>query len=189
MRAIQRFLAGDRRAFDVICTKYGPRLFAQACRFFKNEHDAANAVQDTFCKLISSLSKYDPDQRFENWLSTILRNRCRDLLRGKNRRRAGQLFDDMNVDAAAAGSLSADADAADPSKLAEKAEELAELKKAIEQLPSDERELIRRRYLDGQTGKQIADDLGLCESTVSDKLTKARCILVQILDRERGDVK
>jgi RNA polymerase sigma factor FliA len=60
-----------------------------------------------------------------------------------------------------------------PEELVARAELLAEVKRAIEQLPADEAELVRRHYLGGERFDRVAADLGLSKSWASRLHTRA----------------
>lgn len=54
----------------------------------------------------------------------------------------------------------------------------AELWKAVDELPADNAEVIRRKYQDGQTSKQISEALGVSITTVSNRHGRA-CDLIR----------
>jgi RNA polymerase sigma factor for flagellar operon FliA len=70
-----------------------------------------------------------------------------------------------------------------PEDLVARAELLAEVKTAIETLPADEAELVRRHYLGGERFDRVAQDLGLSKSWASRLHTRA---LGRLSKRLRG---
>ena len=68
-------------------------------------------------------------------------------------------------------------------KLYDKDTEL-QINNAIEQLPDRCREIFRRSYLEGQSHKDIASDLGIALSTVDNQIYKALKILRSLLSEE-----
>lgn len=79
-----RATAGDDEAWQRIVQIYGPLVYGWARRSGLQPQDAADATQETFAAVASSLPKYDPHRvgaTFRGWLWTIARNKAADLVR------------------------------------------------------------------------------------------------------------
>ena len=72
----------------------------------------------------------------------------------------------------------------DPPGDFERAEERRLVRQAVDTLPHPDREIFLRHYYYTQTVQEIADFMGLNESTVKTKLRRGRMKLKQILTRE-----
>jgi RNA polymerase sigma factor (sigma-70 family) len=66
-------------------------------------------------------------------------------------------------------------------------EESLQLAQALQQLPEDEREVLRLRYLEGQTLVQISEQLGLTKDAAVWLMQKGMRRLRQWLPRQDGE--
>ena len=69
---------------------YGELIFKTCFMMVKNKYDAEDIVQDTFMKYISHLADgnvFASDEHKKAWLLRVSQNKCKDLLKYKNRHR------------------------------------------------------------------------------------------------------
>ena len=119
---------------------------------------AEDAVQETFIKAYRNLSAFAGKSSEKTWLMKIAINTCRDLNRsGWMRLMDRRYTPDMLPEAAA--------------PFEEKEEELVI---AVMQLPFKLREVILLHYYQGMGTIEIADSLGISQSSVSGRLKRAR---------------
>ncbi len=79
----------DPAAMKEIAARFtGPALSA-ARQILSDGTLAEDAVQETLLRLVRDPHRYDPRRPFAHWFYTVLRNVCRDLLRGQARRAEG----------------------------------------------------------------------------------------------------
>ena len=67
---------------------YGELIFKTCFMMVKNKYDAEDIVQDTFMKYISYLAennRFESDEHKKAWLLRVSQNKCKDLLKYKNR--------------------------------------------------------------------------------------------------------
>ena len=67
---------------------YGELIFKTCFMMVKNKYDAEDIVQDTFMKYISHLADgnvFASDEHKKAWLLRVSQNKCKDLLKYKNR--------------------------------------------------------------------------------------------------------
>ena len=135
----------------------------------------ADALQDALLRAFGSDS-YDPAQgTFKTWFLAVVRNRCLDLLRQRQRRPQVE-FDETAF--AAVG--------ADPESLLARDEEASLVATELAGLPTEQREiLILREYLD-LSYAEIARVLSVPAGTVMSRLHRARSALAERL-RRRDD--
>lgn len=65
---------GDSKAFAKILSTYERRVRNLGCRFFKNELDCDDFVQDVFIKVYNGLSSFRGEAKFSTWLMRIAYN-------------------------------------------------------------------------------------------------------------------
>ncbi|WP_051688180.1 RNA polymerase sigma factor [Desulfofalx alkaliphila] len=82
---VKRAAKGDAHAFLKLSKQYQRGLYRVAFGMLGNEHDAADAVQETLLKAYRDVANLRNHQQFKSWLYRILTNRCIDILRQRQR--------------------------------------------------------------------------------------------------------
>jgi RNA polymerase sigma-70 factor (ECF subfamily) len=90
---VERSLAGDAEAFEVLVKRYGRAVYNVAGRFFRQPEVREDITQETFLKAYQALHTYRRGASFERWLMKIAVNACYDELRRMKRRREFSLAD------------------------------------------------------------------------------------------------
>ncbi len=75
---------GDRAAFEVVVHRYGPMLYRYARRMLTNEHDVADAVQETFVAAWRQLGTFRASSSLKTWLFSICARKIVDTYRVKS---------------------------------------------------------------------------------------------------------
>lgn len=125
--------------------EYERRLLGYALHLLGDVHAAADVVQDAFCQLC--LEK--PEQlngHLAAWLFTVVRHRALDRLRKEQTIRA-QVIN---------GSGEADAASIDPPRILEQADSHRQILRALDRLPGPQQEVVRLKFQQGLSYKQIA---------------------------------
>lgn len=159
---------GDVRAYQRLVERRIQRSFHTACAILGNEADAHDAVQDAFLSAWKNLPRLRSPATFDAWLSRILVNRCRDLLR---RRRRSQ---EVVLEAAHSIAGSDNPDSADA---------LA-IQGAFERLKVEQRHLLVLHHLHHLPVAAIARQLAIPTGTVKWRLHQARRALERALEDE-----
>lgn len=82
---VKRAIKGDAVAFLQLSEHYQSGLYKTAYGILGNEHDAADAVQETLLKSYNDVKKLRKPELFKNWLYRILVNRCIDIIRQRKK--------------------------------------------------------------------------------------------------------
>ena len=117
-------------------------------------------------------ASFAPEADVAPWLLTITRRTAIDLWRKERR---DVLTDDDGV-----------FDEATPGPSLESAWEAWEVRRALDALPDDEREVVRLHYLDGLTQTETAGRLGVPVGTVKSRSHRAHRRLGQLLSHVAG---
>jgi RNA polymerase sigma-70 factor (ECF subfamily) len=138
----------------------------------RNPHDAEDVVQDACVRAVRFFPGFrggDP----RAWLLKIVRNACYDF---SNAKRPVQDITEIDDDF-----FVADARAHGPEEIALQNDLNAQVRLAIEKLPSNFREILVLRELQEMTYREIAQITGMSAGTVMSTLSRAREKLRKIL--------
>jgi len=81
---IKKVMDGAVNDFEVLLRKYSPKVFAMLGHKVPQE-DIEAVAQEVFLSAFRSLGTYEALQPFENWLARIVRRRCCDYWRERER--------------------------------------------------------------------------------------------------------
>ena len=140
-----------REALD----RYEGPLLRYAVRFTGNVEEARDVVQDTFVKLCTA-DRARVDDHLAPWLFTVCRNRALDIRRKE--RRMNPLTEDQAQTLASADPV--------PSATAEHRDEYRRVIRALDTLPKKHQEVIRLKFQEELSYKEISEVTGLTVSNV-----------------------
>jgi RNA polymerase sigma-70 factor (ECF subfamily) len=162
----------DVERFERIVLPHLDDAYTLACYMLRDEHNAQDVVQDAVLRALRYFDGFrDGDARA--WLLAIVRNCC---LTWQHRHRADRLT--VSFGHEAAEQLS-DPDETDT--LAIERSERAVLERAVAALPTEFREVIVLREVQGLSYKEISDVVGVPIGTVMSRLARARKRLASAL--------
>jgi len=143
--------------------EYGRLVYAVAHKVLGDRTLAEDATQQTFVQAWKAAASYDPSRDLGPWLATIARRAAIDVHRRESRRSAQALEDVAPADPAVV--------TLPPS--AEQAYDVWEVRRAIDELPAEEQEVVRLQHLDGLTHAEVAARLGVPVGTVKSRSFRA----------------
>ena len=164
---LARFQAGDHSAVGDLYARYGGAVFTVAMSILRNRESAADATQQTFVKAWRNAGKFDTDREFAPWVYAIARRTAIDVLRSEKRRETVTISGEIEVIELPAG--------------IEGAWEAFEVRQAVDQLPAEERIVIRLTHLEGFTQSQAAEELGVAVGTIKSRSHRAHRRLASLL--------
>ena len=176
---LERAARGDVDAFDELLTPRLDRLFRMAIAITRSEADARDAVQDASVLAWRQLPGLRDRGRFDPWLSKIVVNACRGLLRRQRRVRHHESEMDPTDPREAENRAFAVPAAADSLG------ETQAIQQAFERLDPTSRSLIILHYVEGRPIAEISRVLGSPVGTVKWRLSNARRSLDRALEVER----
>ena len=154
-------------AFEILYKEYYVRVFGLCRKLLNSASQAEDATQETFMRAYRSFGKYDSDQPFWQWISTIASNHCIDVLRRGNR--AADLFGNEEAEMERVESSA-------PASLSQiiESEDASALNTAISQLPDKYRIPIALAYFHDASYDEIAEQLSISRNHVGVLLLRAR---------------
>jgi RNA polymerase sigma-70 factor (ECF subfamily) len=156
-------IRGDEDSFRVLVDRYRPRLYAVAYGMLHDGDQASDAVQDVFLKAYGSLHDYRGRGVFGAWIRRILVNHCLTLLRQRHRFLS---LEDLDQDL-----VSRDRS---PEEHAVEQSETDRIRAAMGRLPAHYRSALVLRCVEGLSYREIAQLLGVPDSTIETWIHRGR---------------
>ena len=144
-------------------------MYAVCLRYARSSSDAADILQDGFVKVFTKLEQFQFQGSFEGWVRRIMINTA---LRAYQRQR-------FNYESSGYENLPEAP--VEPDALALLSE--AELLRLITRLPDGYRVVFNMVAIEGYSHAEVADQLGIQESTSRSQLTKARRWLCEQVEK------
>ena len=161
-----RFVAGDPNAVRHIYRVHGKALFGVAFRILGDRGLAEEAVQQALLQAWRAADRFDPARSIAPWLTTITKRAAIDVYRREKRHRSDTLGDH---DSPVAGTSM------------EAIWEIYQVRRAIEQLNPEEREVLMMTHYSGMTHEAAAAKLEIPLGTVKSRSFRAYRKLTELL--------
>ncbi len=147
--AVRRAQSGDMEAFRFLYLRYKNNVYGYVLSIVRDEHDAEDATQHVFLKLMSVIRSYQPQKvPFTAWIIRVARNVAVDYQRDRRSIPCEEVF---------APSHPTDNCAS---------ERRWGLEQALDMLPDDQRDVVMLRHLVGLSPTEIAERMGRTEASV-----------------------
>jgi RNA polymerase sigma-70 factor (ECF subfamily) len=170
--------AGETSAFDILVARWEDKIRGVAYRVLGSEDEARDVAQEAFLKAYRGLVAFKQEARFSSWLYQIALNLCRDRLRRRKTRATVSL-----EEAEATGTVIVETRPGAHERLQQL--DLAHtVRRAIEALPDEQREVVVLKEYQGLTFLEIAQTLEVPVSTVKTRLYRGLGQLRLRLERE-----
>lgn len=179
---IKRILEGDINAFELLMTAYEKNVYNLALRMCSNPEDAADMTQEAFIKAYNSLPSFRGDSKFSVWLYRIVSNVCLDFLRKQKRRPSVSLS--LEDESGESVELQIPDESASPHKLLEQKLSREAVRRGLNELPPEHRQILILRELQGLSYDEISESLGLESGTVKSRIFRARKKLCAFLEKD-----
>ncbi len=172
---VLRLRKGDTPAGEVLVERYYQPLMRYLQRLAGNDHVAEELHQQTWLSVLDHLDRFDAGSTtggFKAWLFRIATNKANDLWRSRGRERAAK----------EGLKLVTDEESPAAGHRMEGSEQEEKLRRAIEQLPDSQRQVLLLRYYSGMKFVEIADMLGCPLNTALGRMHKAMLKLKQLME-------
>ncbi len=179
---IRRLRARDEAAWFELWEIFGPVIRGQLFKWGRGQirtETIRDLTQETLAALSGSIDRYDPSRgaRFSTWLLSIAKHVLGDEIDRRTAGKRGGGKRGISLDESFMGqSRLPEADEAYERDIfcAKVYAAIRATESASEFLPF---QVYRMRVFDGLSGKEVAEQLGVSEPTVSRHLTKVRAVL------------
>ena len=158
---IKKALHNNREAQQQLFEHFSPKMLGVCRQYVKDLHHAEDLMLQGFLKVFTNLQKFKNEGSFEGWIRRIMVNTCLSYLRKKN------LIDLTDEEYVFNGEAT------------ENLENCAveDIQKLIDRLPDGYKMVFNLFAIEGYKHSEIAEKLGISESTSKSQLFKARKLL------------
>lgn len=160
---IRKASNSNREAQQQLFEQHSPKMLGVCRQYVKDLHHAEDLLLQGFLKVFTNLHKFKHEGSFEGWIRRIMVNTCISYLRKKN---LVDLSDEEYVfNDAATDNLENTS--------------VEDIQKLIDKLPKGYKMVFNLFAIEGYKHSEIAEKLGVSESTSKSQLFKARKLLQQ----------
>lgn len=164
---VRRFVAGDPEAVRELYRRYSRPMYTVALRSLGDRGLAEEAVQQSFLQAWRAARKFDPERDVAPWLFTITKRVAVDLFRRERRHQRHETLD---------------RDIAELPPGFESAWLAWEVRRALDDVPAEERDVLAATHYLGLTHEQAAEQLGIPVGTVKSRSHRAHRRLAVLLE-------
>lgn len=170
---------GDASARRELVRRHRGAVYRLLRRLAKDDAQAEDLLQETFLTALQHLSAWRGEGTPRGWLFAIARSRVLMARRGG----AGRTESTEDTKLEALGLAAGWGTPLDPETLAARLEAHAVLEQALQALDDEAREVVTLRDLEGLSGEETAQALGLSLPAMKSRLHRARLALVAHVKR------
>ncbi|MDM7457130.1 MAG: RNA polymerase sigma factor RpoE [Tepidimonas sp.] len=193
---VQRAVAGDQRAFELLVIKYQRRVERLIGRLVRDTDLVPDLAQETFIRAYRALGQFRGDAQFYTWLYRIAVNTAKKALQELKRdplvsMSALHSGDDGDETSALEQELTVQvADTETPDAVLASKEIAQAVQAAVDALPTELAQAITLREIDGLSYEEIAQALDCPIGTVRSRIFRAReaisARIKPMLERQSG---
>lgn len=153
----------DANSFKQQFLPFHPKLYRIALALVGNRDDAEDILQDAYCKLWNKRTELKAVHNPEAFSVTLVKNMCFDFLRSPQANRYNEQIEKVNV-----------AYDSSPDKEIERADDLETVKRLIELLPENQKQVIKLVGWEDCSMKEIEEITNFTATNVRTLLSRAR---------------
>jgi RNA polymerase sigma-70 factor (ECF subfamily) len=177
---------GSNDAIGQLVQLWYPRIYNYAYKYFSDSDMAAEATQNTFIAMHKHIGSLKECAKLKSWLYTIISNQCRQESRNRKKTRW------LSFDTILPKKENSESPAWEISKPAYlnpessflQSELKASIKKCLQQLSVEQREVLLMKEYEGLKFREIAEILKVSENTVKSRLYYAFTHMRKLLEQE-----
>ena len=172
---VERTVAGDQKAFELLVIKYQRRIQRLIGRMVRDVDLVEDIAQETFIRAYRALHQFRGDAQFYTWLYRIAVNTAKKFLMEMKRDPvlSENQFKNDDDDETNSPGIELTSDETPESVLAAK-EIATAVNAAMDALPEDLRQAVVLREIDGLTYEEIAEVMNCPIGTVRSRIFRAR---------------
>ncbi len=181
---------GQQRAFRrLVELSHGPLLY-YVRKFISSMEEAQEVLQEIYLAVHKSLPRFEGKSKLTTWIYGMAHNKICDKLSDRYRQHEEYLdgLQPMSESEIVAGDLvrSSEWDLS-PDQVLIQNDLREKIKDAVESLPPQAKEIYHLRDVEGLSGEDVAQILGLSLAAVRVRLHRARNLIVEMVQKMEGN--
>ncbi len=166
---IARVLNGDTDAFGLLVDRYQNEFAGYAKYMTGSMEEAADVIQESLVRAFRALRRCHDRANFKGWLFRIVSNQCKTHLKRRRRRPTEPLSEEHQ----SPQDIGSEAEAADVRR---------RVHQALQELPTDQREALVLKYVEGLSLPEMTQQLKASASALKMRLLRGRAALREKLE-------
>ena len=182
---VKEFISGKTSSFELLLDRHKDKIYAFIMSKVRRPDLAEDLFHDTLIKVINSLKKgkYNEEGKFLSWVMRIAHNLVIDYFRKESKVKKVRSNNDFDI-----FNLIDNGDKLQEEVMIQN-QIHSDLKKIIEDLPCDQKEVVRLRYFEDMSFKQISDITGVSINTALGRMRYALINIRRISKRYNIDLQ
>ncbi|SNR16446.1 RNA polymerase sigma factor [Tenacibaculum jejuense] len=178
---VKEYINGKEIALEFLVKKHQQRIFSFIYSKVQDRDVAEDIFQDTFIKVIKTLKKgnYNEEGKFLPWVMRISHNLVIDYFRKNNRMPFFNNSDEFDI-----FSIISD-DALNAEKRIIKDQILLDVKNLIEELPEEQKEVLKMRIYMDMSFNEISENTGVSINTALGRMRYALINIRKLIDKNK----
>ena len=180
---------GNRPAFEELVHRYEKDLYGYLRNYLGDPEMAEDVFQQTFLQIYLKCDQFEPQRKLRPWLYAVATNQAIDHQRRYGRHRMASLDRRMGQgDESETGAFVEvfDSPCRGPVEESESLEQADEIRRAVDDLPEQMRQVVLLIYFQGLKYREAAQALGIPVGTVKSRLHGAVQKLGEVLTLAHG---
>ncbi|WP_320815725.1 RNA polymerase sigma factor [Flavobacterium sp.] len=178
---VKNYIEGDENSLSILIKRHQSKIYGFIYSKINDKDLCEDVFQDTFIKVIKTLKakSYNEEGKFLPWVMRIAHNLVIDHFRKSKRMRFQRDTDEYSV-----FSLISDTSLNVESQIILEQVEL-DLSKLIEELPEDQKEVLKMRIYQDLSFKEIAETTGVSINTALGRMRYAIINLRKVIEKNQ----
>ncbi len=174
---IKKAKQGNHGAFNILTSKYYPRVYASIFSFIKSKEDSEDLSQQTFIKVWQQLDTFRGDSAFFTWVYRIAINLAKNFVTssGFKKQKINTSIEDTEIDISSFNDIES---------TVIHDESLEEINGYIDTLPESLKTAFVLREVEGKSYEDIAMITQTPIGTVRSRIFRARESIVEFIEKE-----
>jgi len=153
----------DRKSQRAFVDQFSPYLFGVCRRYISNVDQAKDCLQDSLVHILSNINKYEDHGSFKSWAAKVTATQCLQFIRREKRH---VTFD-----------MEESPEPSEEESISDRLE-VEDILNFLETIPDKYRIAVNMFIIEGYSHKEIADQLGITESSSRSLVTRARKMIL-----------
>jgi RNA polymerase sigma-70 factor (ECF subfamily) len=176
---VSNYIDGNERALEILILRHKQRIYSFIYSKVQDRDVSDDIFQDTFIKVINTLKlgKYNEEGKFLPWIMRIAHNLIIDFFRKGNRMPTFQNTDEFDIFSVLGDNALSAENQIIQSQI------YADVRKLVEELPDDQREVLMMRIFKDMSFKEISEQTSVSINTALGRMRYALINLRKMIEK------